>query len=161
MPANLTATGTNLLINLDWNAVAGATTYNLYRGTSNNGPYPTVFSGLVATNYSDADVTNGVTYFYVVTAVASGIESANSTQASAAPLPSLASPNLAAQLNGNQLQLSWPLNQFGWSLQIQTNSLSTGLGTNWVVVPNSQLTNQIFILIDPANGCVFLRLTYP
>lgn len=160
-PANLTATPTNLQINLDWNAVAGANTYNLYRGTSNNGPYPTVISGLVNTNYSDADVTNGVTYFYVVTAVTSGVESANSTQASAAPLPSLAATSLTSRFNGNQLQLSWPQDHLGWFLQIQTNSLSTGFGTNWVVVPNSQFTNQVFIPVDPASGCVFLRLAYP
>jgi phage baseplate assembly protein gpV len=160
-PTNLTATATNLQINLNWNAVAGATSYNLYRGTSNNGPYPTVFSGLVTTNYSDADVTNGVTYFYVVTAVASVVESADSIQASAAPLPSLTPTSLAVQINGNQLQLSWPQDHLGWSLQIQTNSVGTGLGSNWVVVPDSQLTNQIFIPVDPANGSVFLQLTYP
>jgi hypothetical protein len=160
-PANLTATASNLLINLNWNAVAGATSYNLKRGTSNNGPYPTIFSGLVATNYSDAAVTNTVTYFYVVTAVNSGGESTNSNQASAAPLPSMASTSVAAQISGNQLQLSWPQDHIGWLLQIQTNSPGTGLGTNWVAVSDSQLTNQIFIPVDPANGCVFLRLMYP
>jgi polygalacturonase len=160
-PANLTAVATNLQINLSWNAVAGAATYNLYRGTSNSGPYPTVFSGLVATNYADANVTNGVTYFYVVTAVASGAESANSIQASAAPLPSLAATSLTSQLNGSQLQLSWPQDHLGWFLQIQTNSLSTGFGANWAVVPNSQFTNMVFIPVDPASGCVFLRLAYP
>jgi hypothetical protein len=160
-PANLTATASNLLINLNWNAVVGATSYNLKRGTGNNGPYPTVFSGLVTTNYSDAAVTNGVTYFYVVTDVSSGVESTNSNQASAAPLPSMASPNVATQVSGNQLQLSWPQDHLGWLLQIQTNSLGKGLGTNWTVVPGSQLTNQIFIPVNPANGSVFLRLIYP
>ncbi len=160
-PTNLTATATNLQINLSWNTVAGATTYNLYRGTSNNGPYPTVFSGLVTTNYSDSAVTNGMTYFYVVTAVASGVESTDSAQASAAPLPSLAPTSLATQIIGNQLLLSWPQDHLGWSLQIQTNNPGAGLGTNWTVFSNSQLTNQVFIPIDPANGSVFLQLTYP
>jgi hypothetical protein len=79
----------------------------------------------------------------------------------AAPLPSLDSTSLAARISGSQLQLSWPQDHLGWSLQIQTNSLSKGLGTNWAVVPNSQLANQIFIPINPANGSVFLRLIYP
>ena len=159
-PTNLTATGTNLLINLDWNAVSVATSYNLKRGTSNNGPYPTVFSGLVRTNYSDAAVTNGVTYFYVVTAVNSGGESTNSLQTSATPLPSLTPTNIILQISSGHMQLSWPQDHLGWSLQIQTNSLSTGLGTNWVAVPDSQLTNQVLIPVNPANGCVFLRLVY-
>ena len=156
-PTNLTATGTNLLIILKWNAVSGATSYNLKRGTADGGPYPMVFSGLTATNYSDAMVTNAVIYYYVVTAVA-GSESPNSLQASATPLPSLTPTNIVLQASSSQLQLSWPQDHLGWHLQIQTNSLTAG---NWVNVPNSESTNQIFILINPTNGAVFLRLVYP
>jgi hypothetical protein len=159
-PTNFTAAGTNLLIKLNWNAVSGATSYNLERGTANGGPYPTVYSGLIATNYSDAAVTNAVTYYYVVTAVSGG-ESTNSLQASAAPLPSSVATNIVVQVGDGQLQLSWPQDHLGWHLQIQTNSLNAGLGTNWVNVPNSTTTNQIFIPINPTNGSVFLRLVYP
>jgi hypothetical protein len=49
----------------------------------------------------------------------------------------------------------------GWSLQEQTNALNIGLGTNWVTVPGSALTNQILITINPANPSVFFRLVYP
>ncbi len=141
--------------------MSGATSYNLKRGTANGGPYPTVYSGLIATNYADAAVTNAVTYYYVVTAVSGG-ESANSLQASATPLPSLAPVNITPlPPNNGQLQLSWPQDHLGWHLQIQTNSLNVGLGTNWVNVPNSTTTNQVFISIDPKNGSLFLRLVYP
>ena len=78
-----------------------------------------------------------------------------------APLPSSVATNIFWQVSSDQLQLSWPQDHPSWSLQIQTNSLSKGLGTNWAVVPNSQLANQIFIPINPANGSVFLRLIYP
>jgi polygalacturonase len=159
-PTNFTATGTNLLIKLKWNAVSGATSYNLKRGTANGGPYPTVYSGLTVTNYSDAAVTNAVTYYYVVTAVSGG-ESTNSLQASATPLPSSVATNLVVQVGDGQLKLSWPQDHLGWHLQIQTNSLNAGLETNWVNVPNSTTTNQIFIPINPNNGSVFLRLVYP
>jgi hypothetical protein len=160
-PTNFTAMGTNLLINLKWNAVSGATSYNLKRGIANGGPYPTVFSvPPTATNYPDALVTNAVTYYYVVTVVSGG-ESANSLQASATPLPSSAPTNIVAQVSSGQLQLSWPQDHLGWHLQIQTNSLNVGLGANWVNVPNSATTNQVFISIDPKNGSLFLRLVYP
>jgi hypothetical protein len=49
----------------------------------------------------------------------------------------------------------------GWRLQIQTNSLSEGIGTNWATVPNSASVNSTNIVIHPANGSVFLRLVYP
>jgi polygalacturonase len=159
-PANLQASPTNLLINLKWDAVAGATNYNLMRGTV-SGVYPTVFSGLTATNYADSAVTNAVNYFYVVTAAGEGGESTNSLEVSAVPLPSNQPTNITAQVVGNQLQLSWPQDHLGWLLEIQTNDLSAGLNTNWVAVPNSTNVMATNIVINPANGSVFLRLVYP
>jgi len=159
-PANLQAVGTNLLINLKWDAVAGATNYNLMRGTV-SGVYPTVFSGLTATNYADAAVTNAETYYYVVTAVGTGGESTNSLEASAVPLPSNQPANITAQVVGNQLQLSWPSDHLGWRLEVQTNSLDEGLGTNWATVPNSTNVISTNILINAANGSVFYRMIYP
>ena len=160
VPTNLVASPTNLAINLTWSPSVNATSYNLKRGTT-SGVYPTIFSGLTATNYFDAAVTNGVTYFYVVSATNSFGESANSLQVSATPLPSAMPTNIGFQTVGNQLQLSWPQDHLGWELQIQTNNLSGGLSTNWTVMPNSQLTNQVFIPISPANDSVFLRLVLP
>jgi polygalacturonase len=159
-PTNFTATATNLLINLKWNSVIGATNYNLKRGTI-SGAFPTLFSGLTATNYADANVTNAVNYFYVVTAAGAGGESTNSLQVTAAPLPSNQPTNLVLQTSGNQFQLSWPQSHLGWRLQIQTNNLSQGIWTNWATVPNSTNVNSTNIVINPANGTVFLRLVYP
>ncbi|MBZ5645083.1 MAG: choice-of-anchor D domain-containing protein [Acidobacteriia bacterium] len=71
---------------LGWTAdttpVAG---YNVHRSTVSGGPY-TKLNGAPVTSaaYTDATVSGGQTYFYVVTAVAStGAESQNSAQASA------------------------------------------------------------------------------
>ena len=76
-------------------------------------------------------------------------------------LPSLTSTNLNFQLVGNQLKLSWPPDHLGWELQIQTNSSSAGLGSNWVAWPASSNVVSTNITINPANGSVFLRLVYP
>jgi polygalacturonase len=156
-PSNLVATPTNLLINLKWNAVTGATSYNLKRG-SVSGIYPTVFSGLTGTNYSDADVTNAAPYFYVVSAAGAGGESSNSPPVTATPLPSNQPTNITSQVNGNSLQLSWPQDHLGWRLQVQTNSL---VDNNWVTVPNSTNTTSATINLDPASGSVYFRLIYP
>jgi fibronectin type 3 domain-containing protein len=83
-PAGLQATAGNAEVSLTWNASAGAATYNLKRSTTNGGPYSTMASPAAA-NYSDTSVTNGTTYYYVVSAVNSAGESANSAQASATP----------------------------------------------------------------------------
>ena len=159
-PTNLTALGTNLLIALNWSAPSNAVGYNLKRSTTNGGNYSTIMS-LTGTNYSDAAVSPGVTYFYVVSATNFLQESANSIQASAAPMPSLVSTNLNFQMIGNQLQLSWPQDHFGWRLQMQTNDLNGGLGTNWTDWLDSTNVFQTNIVINPENGSVFLRLVYP
>ena len=62
--------------------------------------------------------------------------------------------------NGN-LNLSWPSDHTGWRLEAQTNSLTSGLGTNWVTWPNSATTNSIAIPVDAQNPSVFFRLAYP
>ena len=84
VPLNLTATGGNQQISLAWTASTGATSYNVKRAATNGGPYTTVASP-AGTSYNDTTVTNGTTYYYVVTAVSASGESANSNQASATP----------------------------------------------------------------------------
>jgi hypothetical protein len=56
--------------------------------------------------------------------------------------------------------LAWPTNA-GWILQEQTNSLSTGLGTNWVDVPGSESITSTNIAVNPASPSVFYRLHHP
>ena len=69
--------------------------------------------------------------------------------------------NLVAQFSSDALTLSWPADHTGWRLETQTNSLATGLGTNWFTVPGSNATNQMSLPISPATPAVFFRLTYP
>jgi hypothetical protein len=68
--------------------------------------------------------------------------------------------NIVATVSGNSLVLSWPGDHTGWTLQAQTNSLSAGLGTNWVDVPGSVLVNAVTNPISPTNASVFYRLKY-
>jgi fibronectin-binding autotransporter adhesin len=67
--------------------------------------------------------------------------------------------HLTNSVSGGVLSLSWPSGQ-GWKLQMQTNSLSVGLGTNWVYVTDGSTTSTN-IAIDPAKPTVFYRLAYP
>ena len=83
-PTGLSASAGNAQVSLSWNASTGATSYHVKRSTTSGGPY-TQIGAPTATNYTDTGLTNGTTYFYVVSAVNSAGESANSTQASATP----------------------------------------------------------------------------
>lgn len=71
------------------------------------------------------------------------------------------STNISYIVTGGSITLSWPADHTGWRLQVQTNSLTTGLGTNWSDVPNSAATNSLTVPTDPNNPSVFYRLIYP
>jgi autotransporter-associated beta strand protein len=68
--------------------------------------------------------------------------------------------NITAAFNAGTglLTLSWPTDHIGWQLQAQTNSLTSGLGTNWVNVSGSSTTNQVSVPLDPTKGTVFFRM---
>jgi polygalacturonase len=160
-PANLTADAGISSVNLNWLASANATGYNVQRGTNDGGPYTVIAPDISTTNYTDAAVVNGTTYFYVVSAINGGGESPDSPQASATPTPSLAPVSLQVQVNTAQLSFTWPADHTGWHLQMQTNDASTGLNSNWIDVPGSDATNAWVIPVDTANDSAFFRLVYP
>ena len=70
-------------------------------------------------------------------------------------------PQLGCVFSNNQVRISWSPAYGDWSLQAQTNSLGTGLTTNWSTLSGSSGTNQIFLPINPDNGSVFYRLVSP
>ena len=67
-PANVVVTSfTGTQASLSWTASTGATGYQVKRATMSGGPYIVVASP-TSTSYTDTDLTDGSTYYYVVTA---------------------------------------------------------------------------------------------
>jgi len=77
------------------------------------------------------------------------------------PAPSLTPPQLGWQFANSQFQFSWPIDHYGWHLEMQSNPPGVGLGTNWIAVAGSQTTNQFIISLNLGNGSLFFRLAYP
>jgi hypothetical protein len=69
--------------------------------------------------------------------------------------------NITVAVSGGVLTLSWPADHTGWRLQVQTNSLGSGLGANWWDVAGSATVNSISVTNNPGNGAVFYRMVYP
>lgn len=81
-PTGLTAaTASATEIDLGWNAVPGATGYQVLRGTTPGGPYTRIATP-TGTTHDDTGLTPSTTYYYVVEATNSGGASANSSEAS-------------------------------------------------------------------------------
>ncbi|WP_435922706.1 hypothetical protein [Paenibacillus sp. DYY-L-2] len=75
--------GGDKIVTFDWNH-SGAASYNVKRSTSSLGPYVTI-ANVKGTSYIDTAVTNGTTYYYVVSAVNEAGESSNSPEKSMKP----------------------------------------------------------------------------
>ena len=91
VPTNLTATGGNAQASLAWSASSGATSYHVKRAATSGGPYTQV-GAPTAASYTDTSLSNGTTYYYVVSALDSTGESANSAQVSALPVAPTPTP---------------------------------------------------------------------
>lgn len=122
-------------------------------GSFTTGQQFVLFSGAGATNTSNfASIqTTGSSVTFSFT---NGILTASSSLASNPT-------NISFTVSGSTLSLSWPADHLGWILQSQTNSLSTGLGTNWVDVPGSDSVTSTNITISPAKPTAFYRLRHP
>ena len=107
-PSGLEAIAGNDESSLTWGAVPGATRYLLYRGTVSGGPY-----GFVAetegTGYADHPLSNGSTYYYVVTGLNSDGQSSYSSQVNITPTTTvLKAPSGLTAVPGNgEVSLSW------------------------------------------------------
>jgi fibronectin type 3 domain-containing protein len=111
-PSGLVATPGNGQVGLSWTASTGASSYNVKRATVSGGPYTTVASP-TGTTFTNTGLTNGTTYYYVVSAVNAAGESGNSSQVTATPQgSSVPAPptGLTAAGPGNQrgsVKLQW------------------------------------------------------
>ena len=108
-PINVTATAGNGLVNLSWTAASDALTYDIYRSTD-SGNEVLYEQGIVGTTYTDNSVTNGVTYYYEISA-GNGVGQSNESQeVSATPVPPLCAVPAsftATAISSSQIGLSW------------------------------------------------------
>jgi len=122
-PTNLAAVAGNYSATLTWTAVTSATGYNLERSTASGGPYTSVLTQIALTNVVDTTVFNGVTYYYIVTAVNAGGQSANSTEVSV-------TPGVGGSHTPASLVWAGDNNWNNWDLQDTNNLVWLNNGTN-------------------------------
>ena len=119
-------------------AVSGAPAFSTpATNGSDPGHYPILLSAgtLTASNYSFNFVNGTVTI-----------------------LPATYRTNIIATGNATTFTITWPASHTGWTLQVQTNALASGLGTNWADVAGSSATNQVVVPLNPAPDAMFYRL---
>ncbi|HTV61891.1 MAG TPA: GH92 family glycosyl hydrolase [Verrucomicrobiae bacterium] len=112
-PAGLTASAGYGLVSLNWTAPAGATSYTVARSTSSGAETP--IATVMTTNYTDAGLANGTTYYYVVSAADLLGSSTNATEVSATPERPMPGSYQAAVVACHPLAY-WPLNETNGSI---------------------------------------------
>ncbi len=84
-PTGVNAVAAPTVVNVQWTAAPGATSYNLKWCTTAGGPYTSSHTGITTNAYTVSGLTNGTTYYFVVTGVNTYGESPNSTEVSGTP----------------------------------------------------------------------------
>ena len=103
-PSGLSVSNTTASLTLKWNAVKGATGYEIYRAGT-DGKYSKITT-VTSTSYVDTSVKNNTQYSYRIKACNTACTSAFSTAASFKKTQ-ISVSNLKADANGSKVQLSW------------------------------------------------------
>ncbi|QGQ98997.1 S-layer protein [Paenibacillus psychroresistens] len=108
-PAGVNASLTNSgAIKIKWTAISGATGYNVYRSTSLNGTYLKINTSAISSNsYTNTGLSAGATYYYKVTAVKPGVESAQSNAVFVTLKPSVPVGLNTATNSTSSITITW------------------------------------------------------
>jgi len=150
-PTNATS---DLITGLNHLTYGGTLVVTNLAGTLTAGDQFTLFSAVNPTNnFSSISGTPGANLAWSFNPT-NGVLSVVSTMATNPT-------NITAVVSGSTLTLSWPADHLGWILQSQTNSLNTGLTTNWVDVAGSAASTTNIITMYPTEPTVFFQLRLP
>jgi len=159
-------------ITITWPASAGATSYNLYRGTSSGGEGSTPIVNTTSTTYTDKNLSAAPVYFYEITAVNACGESARTAEdASKTPPPIGTGGNTAGVASGsseiyygeNALLggFDWFQTLTGWFPQVLGSSGSNSPGQQVVDMAYSTQGSMTFNnVVVPTAGLYTIEWRY-
>lgn len=138
-PSNLVATAGEAQVSLSWSASSGATSYNVKRSAISGGPFTTI-GNVTGTSYLNTGLAAGTTYYYVVSALNGGGESANSVQASDTTAPAVPG-GLATTPGDGQVTVSWNGSTGATNYKVKRSATSGGPYTTITTVTTTSYTD--------------------
>lgn len=137
-PQSLALVPTASSMNLNWDDLAGATTYKVYRGIS-SGALSEIANGVPSSDYNDATTVNGTTYFYAVRAF-NGFDSAISAEVHGRSINTFNMTSVTASPGPSQATITWPMSVTGASTYDVIYGTSSGNLTSTVANVSSPYT---------------------
>ena len=148
-PAGVTVAAGDTQATVSWTAAAGATSYNIYYGTA-AGVTTTTGAKVVnaATPQTITSLTNGSSYYFVVTAVNAAGESAVSGEVTAVPVPQVPGKPAGVTVSGGDTQatVSWTAVTGATSYNIYYGTsagVTTATGTKVANAANPQVVSSL------------------
>jgi hypothetical protein len=151
-PAGLVATAGDAQVALSWSASAFATSYDVKRATAAAGPYTSVGTTTAPTvTYADSSgISNGTTYYYVVSATGPGGDSSNTSPVSATPFSRIAVLTIARGAGVAWFASNSVTYQVQWSSALLgTNTVWNNLGGS---ITGNGATNTVFDPVGPPHN---------
>jgi fibronectin type 3 domain-containing protein len=156
-PTTPALAATSGCLTLSWTASTGATSYNIFRSTTSGSGFALVNSTITASPYADTGVTDGTTYYYLISAQAPNSLSSNSTQVSATPLDPPG--NLAATAATGSVTLTWTASTGATAYVVKRATVSggpyttlTSSATGVSYTSTSLNGTQYFFVMDALNA---------
>jgi fibronectin type 3 domain-containing protein len=154
-PTNLTASGGNTQVTLNWTGSAGATSYKVYRATTAGGEGTTpIASGITGTTYTNTGLTNGTTYYFKVAAV--NVNGTGSQSGEASAVPNISAPaaptGLSAAAGNTQISLTWSASSGATSYSVYRGTAAGGESTTAIA---SGLASPAYTNTGLTNGTTY------
>lgn len=136
------ANGDDSEVTVTWESLSSADSYRIKRATAEAGPYQLIAENLTGTTFTDTGLSNGITYYYVVSAMIAGEETPDSGARSAIPA-------------GPPGIVGWNYDRYGTvdGARLAGVEPATNWNNSW---PNNPLTN----LIDEQGAPTTLDISY-
>ena len=148
LPPVVTAVPGNAKVTLTWNALPDATSYRIYRSTTDVFDGPPIAS-TTSTTFKNTGLVNGTMYFYTVAGKNLGGEGPRGATVSATPVAPPPTPqNVAAAAGDKVVTLSWDPSAGADGYRIYRGTLSNKQAS----VPVANVSGSPFVDLTVVNG---------
>jgi autotransporter-associated beta strand protein len=147
--------GSTLIVTQGTNDLATGDTFKIFNIATGN---PIFTAANLAVTLPVKAPVSGITYVWNTSQLAVNGTLILTTGGPQPPTVNQTPTNMVFSVSGGKVNLSWPANQTGWTLQ--TNSVNVASNQFWFAYPGSTTVNSESVPIS-TNGSVFFRLYYP